>query len=100
MKSFRERALAVVRRIPKGKVMTYNEVASAAGNSRAARGVGSMMRVNHDSAVPCHRVIKSDLTLGSYNRLGGAKTKMRILKREGVSFIGSKVRRKNARRTA
>ena len=81
--TFREKVLAVVRKIPKGKVMTYKQVAAKAGNSRAARAVGAVMRTNYDLKIPCHRVIRSDGSLGSYNR-GGTVRKREILKREGA----------------
>ena len=83
MKTFREKVLAVVRNIPKGKVMTYKQVAAKAGNSKAARAVGAIMRTNYDLKIPCHRVIRSDGSLGSYNR-GGTVRKREILKREGA----------------
>jgi len=78
---FRDKVLAIVRKIPKGKVMTYKQVAAKAGNSKAARAVGAVMRTNYDPKVPCHRVIRSDGSLGSYNR-GGTVRKREILKRE------------------
>lgn len=81
--NFAERVRAVVRRIPKGKTMTYGEVAARAGSARAARAVGSIMRANYDSAVPCHRVVRADGTLGSYNR-GGISAKRALLVREGA----------------
>jgi len=83
MKTFREKVLAVVRNIPKGKVMTYKQVAAKAGNSKAARAVGAIMRTNYDPKIPCHRIIRSDGSLGSYNR-GGTVRKQKILKREGA----------------
>ena len=81
--TFREKVLAVVRNIPKGKVMTYKQAAAKAGNSKAARAVGAIMRTNYDPKIPCHRVIRSDGSLGSYNR-GGAVRKRQILKKEGA----------------
>ena len=81
--TFREKVLAVVRNIPKGKVMTYKQVAAKVGNSKAARAVGAIMRTNYDLKIPCHRVIRSDGSLGSYNR-GGTVRKREILKREGA----------------
>ena len=83
MKTFRENVLAVVRDIPKGSVMTYKEVAKKAGSPRAYRAVGSIMANNFNSAIPCHRVIKSDGSLGSYNR-GGPSVKRQKLLAEGV----------------
>lgn len=81
-KTFTEKVLEVVRKIPKGKVLTYKEVAGKAGSPGASRAVGSIMKNNYDKSVPCHRVIKSDGSLGEYNR-GGTKEKARILKAEG-----------------
>lgn len=64
--------------------MSYQEVAEAAGSPRAYRAVGSIMRQNLDPSVPCHRVIKSDGSLGQYNRAGGTKLKEKILREEGA----------------
>jgi methylated-DNA-[protein]-cysteine S-methyltransferase len=82
-KTFAEKARAVVRNIPKGKTMTYAEVAHKAGNPRASRAVGNIMSKNFDLKIPCHRVIRSDGTLGSYNR-GGTAKKRAILIAEGA----------------
>jgi O-6-methylguanine DNA methyltransferase len=82
-KTFKEKVLGVVARIPKGKTMTYSEVAARAGNAKAARVVGNIMKRNYDPKVPCHRVIRSDGSIGDYNR-GGAKRKQELLKKEGV----------------
>lgn len=83
MKTFSEKVRDVVRKIPKGKTMTYKQVAEKAGNAKASRAVGAVMRGNFDPTVPCHRVVKSDGTLGSYNR-GGTDRKREILKNEGA----------------
>jgi len=81
--SFRDKVRAVVAKIPKGKSMTYKEVATKAGNPKAARAVGAIMRSNFNRDIPCHRVIRSDGSLGSYNR-GGTLRKRELLKAEGV----------------
>jgi O-6-methylguanine DNA methyltransferase len=83
MTNFRTSVLSVVSQIPKGSVMTYQEVARAVGNPKAARAVANVMAQNYNPDVPCHRVIRSNGTLGGYNR-GGAKQKRAILKSEGV----------------
>ena len=80
MHTFHEKVLAVVKKIPKGKVMSYTEVARRAGNSRAYRAVGNIMNANYNSHVPCHRVVRSDGTIGGFNR--GTKRKMELLRRE------------------
>lgn len=81
-KIFTERVFEIVRKIPKGSVLTYGEVACRAGSPRAGRGVGSILRTNYDPKIPCHRVIRSDGTLGGYNR--GIKNKLKKLKDEGA----------------
>ncbi len=85
MLSFTEKVRQIVRDIPKGKVMTYAEVAKAAGNSKAARAVANIMAKNYDRGIPCHRVIRTDGTLGGYNR-GGVVKKRAILQSEGVKL--------------
>ncbi len=82
-KTFKEKVLDVVRKIPKGKIMTYKEVAKKAGNANAARAVGNFMKANYDKSVPCHRVIGSDGKIGDYNR-GGQSAKIALLKKEGA----------------
>lgn len=86
MKSFREKVLDIVRKIPKGKTMTYKEVADGAGSPRASRTVGSIMKANYDKTVPCHRVVRSDGRIGDYNR-GGEKAKKTLLRKEGVKMV-------------
>ncbi|MEN9561246.1 MAG: hypothetical protein RIQ56_519 [Candidatus Parcubacteria bacterium] len=83
MKSFANRVRDIVRKIPVGETLTYREVARRAGNSKAARAVGAVMRANYLSDVPCHRVIRSDGSLGNYNR-GGVARKKALLKLEGA----------------
>jgi len=80
--TFKERVLEVVRKIPRGQTMTYTQVALATGVSKGAvRAVGSIMARNYDPTVPCHRVVRSDGSVGNYNR-GGPERKAEILKQE------------------
>ena len=81
MKTFTEKVYEVVAKIPKGKVLTYKEVAKRAGNIKASRAVGNILNKNSDPKIPCHRVICSDGKIGGYNK--GAKMKREILKKEG-----------------
>lgn len=83
MKTFKEKVLAVVGAIPAGKVMTYGQVAKLAGSPGAARAVGSIMKANFNPKIPCHRVIKSDGSVGEYNR-GGSAEKLKKLRAEGA----------------
>jgi len=84
MTQFQDKVRAVVKKIPKGTVMTYKQVAYAAGKPAAARAVANIMANNYDSSIPCHRVIRSDGTLGGYNR-GGIEMKRSILRGEGYN---------------
>ena len=83
MKTFSEKVKEVVAKIPRGKVLTYKEVAKKAGNEKATRAVGSIMAKNYDPKVPCHRVIRTDGKIGNYNR-GGEKAKRALLIKEGA----------------
>ena len=79
---FTQRVHTVVKKIPRGKTMSYAEVAKVAGSPGAARAVGSLLKQNFDPAIPCHRVIRSDGKPGEYNR--GADKKEQILRQEGA----------------
>ena len=92
MKNFKEKVYKILRSIPKGKVVTYGQLAKMAGNPRAARAVGGFMRINEDAPhTPCHRVVASDGTLTGYSAAGGIKRKKQMLITEGVKFKGNKV---------
>lgn len=83
MKTFAERVYDVVRKIPKGKTLTYGQVAIAIGSPGAARAVGNALNKNRDlKNIPCHRVIRSDGSTGGY--AFGTKKKIAILKKEGA----------------
>jgi len=80
--SFTKRVFTVVEKIPKGKTLTYKEVAFLAGSPKAFRAVGNILNKNYDQKIPCHRVVRSDGKSGGYNR--GEDKKKQILKSEGV----------------
>ena len=74
-----------LRKIPRGKVVTYSQVAKSIGKPLAVRAVANAIGKNpYPLKIPCHRVIRSDGSLGGYSGKGGVKTKKLILKREGV----------------
>jgi len=81
--TFKEKVLDIVSKIPKGKIMTYKQVATKAGSPGGARAVGTLMKANFNPKVPCHRVIRSDGKIGDYNR-GGPDAKRALLKKEGA----------------
>lgn len=70
--------------IPRGKTLSYKEVAKLAGNPKAYRAVGNILSKNFDPTIPCHRVIRSDGKIGGYNR--GGKKKAALLKKEGALY--------------
>jgi len=80
--SFQEKVYSVVKKIPKGNVLTYKQVAELAGNPKAFRAVGNILNKNYNSKIPCHRVIRSDGNIGKYNR--GKGKKIELLKKENV----------------
>lgn len=82
MTLFAQKVYNVVKKIPVGKVLTYKQVAEKIGNPKAFRAVGNALNKNDNPNIPCHQVIKSDGSLGGYNRGRGAK--MRLLKQEGL----------------
>lgn len=91
-KSFRDTVYEITKRIPKGKVATYGQIAAMAGSPRAARAIGMCMKTNPDvPRTPCHRVVASDGKLTGYSAGHGIKTKREMLLEEGVSFVGDKV---------
>lgn len=80
---FKEAVLQIVREIPKGKTLSYGEIALQAGHPGAARAVGTIMKDNYDKSVPCHRVLAAGGKIGQYNR-GGPEAKRALLIKEGA----------------
>lgn len=76
--TFSERVYTIVQRIPKGKTLSYKEVAKRAGRPNAYRAVGNILNKNFDPAIPCHRVVRSDGSPGGYNR-GRAKKRQLLI---------------------
>ena len=90
--SFKEKVYKIVKRIPKGKVISYAEVAWRAGSSGAARVVGNIMAQNKDPKIPCHRVICSDGRVGGYwGSRRNNKEKIKLLKKEGIIIRNGKI---------
>lgn len=88
-KTFKQNVYSIASKIPKGKVVTYGQLAKMAGNPQGARAVGMFMHINPDmNIVPCHRVVGSDGKLTGYSAGEGLVTKKKILTLEGVKFSG------------
>ena len=76
-----------LKNIPKGKVKTYKQVAIGINMPKSARAVANACAKNpYAPKVPCHRVIRSDGTLGGFSSPGGTKTKKKLPKKEGFSL--------------
>ena len=87
---FQRRALTWLRTVPPGAVITYQGLAAAVGHPNSQRAIGTTMATNPVPIfVPCHRVIKSDGTIGNYG--GGVENKLKLLRAEGFS-VGSDMR--------
>ena len=89
--SFYQKIYEIVKEIPPGKVLTYQDVARLAGSPGASRAVGSAMKNNPDNKIiPCHRVVGSTGQMHGF-AFGGEDIKVQMLKKEGVVFKGDKV---------
>ena len=87
-----KRIYEAVKRIPKGKVATYAQIAAMAGNERMARAVGNALHKNPEPGIiPCHRVVDSKGNLAGAFAFGGEKVQEDLLKREGVIAIDGRV---------
>lgn len=87
--NFYEKCYTILKKVPKGKVTTYKEIARAL-NSKAYRAVGTAMNKNpYAPIVPCHRVVNSDGKVGGF--FSGANTKIKLLKSEGVYVLNDRL---------
>ena len=82
---FQLKVWAYLSKIPRGCVKTYSQVAQTIGKPLAVRAVANAIGKNpYPPKIPCHRVIRSDGSLGGYSGKGGIKTKRFLLKKEGI----------------
>jgi len=94
--SFNRKIYGLLKKVPKGKVTTYKILAEAAG-TKAYRVVGQAMRCNpYAPTVPCHRVIKSDASIGGFQgnlnqKSKEVRKKIRMLRKEGINIKNNKV---------
>ncbi len=95
MKSFAERCYFILRKVPKGRVTTYKELAKAL-NTKAYRAIGQAMKNNpYAPEVPCHRVVASDGSIGGFSgkKTGKAiQNKIAMLKKEGIEFEKNRIK--------
>ncbi len=87
MTEFQKKVYLAVEKIPKGRVVTYGEVARKAGSPRASRAVGNILHKNpFFGVVPCHRVVHADGALAEPFAFGGERVQREMLEKEGVVF--------------
>jgi len=88
--AFDELVWEQLKKIPKGKVTTYKQIALALGKPNSSRAVGNACNRNPNApSVPCHRVVKSDGSLGGYNK--GLKRKILLLETDSIRIKNNKV---------
>ena len=84
---FQKQVWAELLKIKKGNVVTYKYLAKKIGKPRAVRAVANAVGANPlPIKIPCHRVVRSDGTIGGYSGRGGIRAKKMLLKKEGVIF--------------
>ena len=85
--TFQQKVWCEIDKIPRGKVITYGQIAKNIGHPKAARAVANACGANPNPiVVPCHRVIRSDGELGGYSGPGGIRQKKELLENEGISI--------------
>ena len=84
---FQKKVWNYIKKIPKGNVKTYKEIAIAIKIPKSARAVANACAKNpYAPIIPCHRVVRSDGKLGGYSGKGGIKEKLRLLRSEKVDI--------------
>jgi methylated-DNA-protein-cysteine methyltransferase-like protein len=87
MYSFFNEVYKIVKEIPKGKVMTYGQIARLLGRPKHARIVGWALHVNPDNTcIPCHRVVNRNGMISSGFAFGGPNAQREMLENEGIKF--------------
>ena len=87
-----KRIYDAVRKVPKGKVATYGQIAQMAGNKRMARAVGNALHKNPDpDNIPCYRIVNSKGKLAAEFAFGGAGKQAELLEADGIKVNGGKV---------
>jgi methylated-DNA-[protein]-cysteine S-methyltransferase len=86
---FNSKVWQLCKLVPKGKITTYKEIAKAM-HTKAYRAVGNALNRNpHSPIVPCHRIVKSDGSVGGFAK--GTKKKIEMLKKEGIRISKNKI---------
>lgn len=87
-----KRIYEAVKKIPKGKVATYGQIAKMAGNERMSRAVGNALHKNSEpDKIPCYKVVNSKGELASEFVFGGRDVQAKLLEAEGIEVVNNKV---------
>lgn len=87
-----KRIYEAVKKIPRGKVATYGQVAEMAGDKKMARAVGNALHRNPDPEnIPCYRVVNAKGELAAEFAFGGAGAQARLLEADGIEVVNGKV---------
>ena len=87
-----KRIYEAVKKIPKGKVATYGQIAKMAGNERMSRAVGNALHKNPEpDKIPCYKVVNSKGELASEFVFGGRDVQAKLLEAEGIEVVNNKV---------
>jgi O-6-methylguanine DNA methyltransferase len=87
-----KRIYEAVKKIPRGKVATYGQVAEMAGDRKMARAVGNALHKNPDpETIPCYRVVNSKGELAGKFAFGGAKVQEELLRADGIEVLDGRV---------
>lgn len=90
VQNFKEKVWEVTKKIPKGKITTYKQIAKKL-NTKAYRAIGTALNKNPFApTVPCHRVVNSNGNIGGFAR--GSTQKIKMLKKEGIEIQNNKIK--------
>lgn len=88
----KEKVYGFLKTVPKGKVVTYGQIAEAAGNLRAARAVGNILHSNpNGEEIPCYKVVDSKGRLSEHYAFGGIEKQKERLEKEGIEVENYRV---------
>lgn len=85
--NFNQKVYDIVKKVPRGKVVTYGQIAVKLGNPRWSRQVGWALHANRSADVPCHRVVDRTGRIAPHFAFDGAAEQRRRLESEGVKFV-------------
>lgn len=88
----KEKVYGFLKTVPKGKVVTYGQIAEAAGNPRAARAVGNILHSNpNGEEIPCYKVVDAKGRLSEHYAFGGIEKQKERLEKEGIEVKNYRV---------